>query len=140
MRINLGGTYHCMKHEVRMMLARGRGSIVNNSSLWGLHGGPTAAYTASKHGVVGLTKHAAITYAPMGLRINAICPGIISAGLGLKVLNRPAAAVKTLLDKVPQKRAGTAEEVAAAAVWLCSDAASYINGHMMAIDGGCGSV
>lgn len=140
MRINLGGTYHCVKHEVRMMLARGRGSIVNNSSLWGLHGGPTAAYTASKHGVVGLTKHAAITYAPMGLRINAICPGIISAGLGLKVLNRPAAAVKTLLDKVPQKRAGTAEEVAAAAVWLCSDAASYINGHMMAIDGGCGSV
>ncbi|MDB5968168.1 MAG: NAD(P)-dependent dehydrogenase, short-chain alcohol dehydrogenase family [Hydrocarboniphaga sp.] len=138
--INLTGTYYCMKHELRMMLKRGGGAIVNNSSLWGLHGGPTAAYTASKHGVIGLTKHAAVTYACQGMRINAICPGIITAGLGLKVLCRPADVVETMLAKVPAKRAGTADEVAAAAVWLCSDAASYMNGHMMAIDGGCGSV
>jgi len=140
LRINLTGTYYCMKQELRMMLKRGQGVIVNNSSLWGLHGGPTAAYTASKHGVVGLTKHAAVTYASKGLRINAICPGIISAGLGLKVLSRPADVVEKTLAKVPANRAGTAAEVAAAAIWLCSDAASYMNGHMMAIDGGCGSV
>lgn len=138
--INLTGTYYCMKQELRIMLKQGRGVICNNSSLWGLHGGPTAAYTASKHGVIGLTKHAAVNYANKGLRINAICPGIISAGLGLKVLSRPADVVEKTLAKVPQNRAGTAAEVAAAAVWLCSDAASYMNGHMMAIDGGCGSI
>jgi NAD(P)-dependent dehydrogenase (short-subunit alcohol dehydrogenase family) len=138
--INLTGTYFCMKQELRIMLKQGRGVICNNSSLWGLHGGPTAAYTASKHGVVGLTKHAAVNYASKGIRINAICPGIISAGLGLKVLSRAADVVEKTLAKVPQGRAGTAAEVAAAAVWLCSDAAAYVNGHMMAIDGGCGSV
>ena len=138
--VNLTGTYYCMKQELRIMLSQGHGVICNNSSLWGLHGGPTAAYTASKHGVVGLTKHAAVAYASKGLRINAICPGIISAGLGLKVLGRPADVVEKTLAKVPANRAGSAEEVAAAAVWLCSDAASYVNGHMLAIDGGCGSV
>lgn len=138
--VNLTGTYYCMKQELRIMLKQGHGVICNNSSLWGLHGGPTAAYTASKHGVVGLTKHAAVAYAGKGLRINAICPGIISAGLGLKVLGRAAEVVEKTLAKVPANRAGSAEEVAAAAVWLCSDAASYVNGHMLAIDGGCGSV
>ena len=140
LRINLNGTYYCMKQELGLMLKRGRGAIVNNSSLWGLHGGPTAAYTASKHGVIGLTKHAAMTYASQGLRINAVCPGIISAGLGLKVLNRAPDVVEKTLAKVPANRAGTAEDVAAAVLWLCSDAATYVNGHMMAIDGGCGSI
>ncbi|WP_341920389.1 SDR family NAD(P)-dependent oxidoreductase [Hydrocarboniphaga effusa] len=139
-RVNLTGTYYCMKQEIKLMLAQGGGVIVNNSSLWGLHGGPSATYTASKHGIVGLTKSAALSYAGKNIRINAVCPGLIDGGLGLKVLSQAPEFVSGVVGRVPMGRPGTVDDVAAAVAYLCSDEAAYITGHSMAIDGGCGSV
>lgn len=139
-RINLTGTYYCMKQELKLMLAQGGGAIVNNSSLWGLHGGPSATYTASKHGIIGLTKSAAVSYASKNIRINAVCPGLIDGGLGLKVLNQTPDFVSNVVGRVPMGRPGTVEDVASAVAYLCSTEASYITGHAMQIDGGCCSV
>lgn len=136
MHVNLNGTYLCMKQEVQMMLAQGRGAIVNNCSVLGISGGANAAYTASKHGIAGLTKSAAISYGAKGLRINAVCPGLIAAGLGLNVLQRQADGGAGLVALCPMNRAGQAEEVAQAVAWLCSEQASFVNGHLLAVDGG----
>ncbi len=136
LQTNLTGTFFCLRAEIQLMLRDGGGAIVNNSSILGIHGGANAAYTASKHGVSGLTKSAAIQYAQRGIRINAVCPGLIDAGMGKKVLAREQTKVQAMLDKHPIGRAGTAEEVAGAVVWLCSDAASYVTGHLMPVDGG----
>lgn len=135
---NLTGTFLCMQAELQLMQRQGRGAIVNNSSILGLHGGINAAYTAAKHGVCGLTKSAALTYGAQGIRVNAVCPGLVEAGLGLKVLARSADKVEQYLALHPQGRPGTPEEVADAALWLLSDAASYVTGHMLPVDGGYG--
>jgi len=139
LRVCLTGTFLCMREELRLMQAQGGGTIVNNCSVLGIKGGlgdASAPYTAAKHGIAGLTKNAAITYGSQNIRVNAVCPGLISAGLGLKVMQRPAEKVERLMSMQPQGRAGTAEEVAAAVLWLASEQSSFVNGHMLAVDGG----
>ncbi|MDR3417975.1 MAG: SDR family oxidoreductase [Nevskia sp.] len=138
-RVNLTGTWRCMKHEVKLMLAQGGGCIVNNCSILGINGGANASYTATKHGIAGLTKSAAISYAAKGVRVNAVCPGLIEAGLGLNVIKRGDEALRRFLALHPAGRPGTALEVAKAVLWLCSDDASFTHGHLLAVDGGYGS-
>lgn len=134
--INLTGTFLCVQKEIELMLASGGGSIVNNSSILGLRGGANPAYTAAKHGVCGLTKSAALVYADRGIRVNAVCPGLIEAGMGLKVLSRPQDKVDRYVARHPMARAGQAEEVAHAVAWLLSEHASYTTGHVLPVDGG----
>jgi NAD(P)-dependent dehydrogenase (short-subunit alcohol dehydrogenase family) len=134
--INLKGVWLCMKHEIPQMLRQGGGSIVNNSSVEGLVGlEGTSAYAASKHGVVGLTKTAALEYAQSGIRINAVCPGLIRTPM-VERYSRGDAEIEAQFAAVePVGRMGTPEEVAEAVVWLCSEAASFVTGHAMAVDG-----
>ena len=140
MGINLTGTFLCMQAQAKIMQANGGGSIVNTSSILGLHGGLNAAYTASKHGLCGLTKSAAIGLADDNIRVNAVCPGLIEAGMGLKVLARPQEKVDAYIASHPLGRAGSAQEVAAAALWLLSDQSAYVTGHMLPVDGGYSAV
>lgn len=135
---NLKGTWLCMKQEILHMVANGGGVIVNNSSVIGLNAGVGASYCASKHGIAGLTKSAALVYAQQGVRVNAICPGLIEAGLGKKLIDRleQAGAAGKLYETIPAGRAGSAQEVAKAVLWLCSEDASFVHGHMLPIDGG----
>jgi len=132
--INLKGVWLCMKHEIPHILKNG-GAIVNNSSIGGFVSFPLniAPYIASKHGVIGLTKAAAREYATKGIRINAVCPGAIRTPLNEDM---PEAMVKPIVDSHPMGRMGTPEEVAEAVLYLCSDAASFITGSSMLIDGG----
>jgi NAD(P)-dependent dehydrogenase (short-subunit alcohol dehydrogenase family) len=136
--INLTGVWLCMKHEIRQMLRQGAGSIVNNSSVEGLVGlQGTSAYAASKHGVVGLTKTAALEYARSGIRVNAVCPGLIRTPMVERYTGGDAeteAQWAAIFE--PVGRMGSPEEVAEAVVWLCSEAASFVTGHAMAVDGG----
>jgi NAD(P)-dependent dehydrogenase (short-subunit alcohol dehydrogenase family) len=131
--INLRGVFLCLKHEIPQMLASGGGAIVNTSSVAGLVAQPgLSAYTASKHGVAGLTKAAAIEYAQHGIRVNAVCPGFIDTPMTAPFSKaRDYSKDPTL----PMRRLGTPEEVAEAVVWLCSDAASYVTGHLLTVDG-----
>ncbi len=138
-RVNLSGTWRCMKHEIKLMLAQGGGTIVNNCSILGLNGGANASYTATKHGIAGLTKSAAVSYASQGVRVNAVCPGLIEAGLGLNVIKRGEEALRKFISLHPVGRPGTAMEVVKAVLWLCSDEASFIHGHMLPVDGGYSS-
>lgn len=135
--INLKGVWLCMKAEIPQMLTQGGGAIVNTASVAGLVGFPNLpAYCASKGGVVQLTKAAALEYARMGIRINAVCPGVIRTPMVERVTggNPETEAQFTALE--PVGRMGTPEEVAEAVVWLCSDAASFVTGHAMVVDGG----
>jgi NAD(P)-dependent dehydrogenase (short-subunit alcohol dehydrogenase family) len=127
-----------MKYEISQMLKQGNGTIVNNASTLGLVGIATLpAYVASKHGVVGLTKTAALEYAKMGLRINAVCPGAIRTPLYEERIFKTHPPMEELVTALePVGRMGKPEEIAAAVVWLCSDAASFVTGHAMAVDGG----
>ena len=135
--INLKGVWLCMKYEIPQMLKTGGGSIVNMSSALGLVGLPGyPAYVASKHGVAGLTKTAALEYATTGIRVNAVCPGAIRTPLLDRMIDGKAEVEAWLVSKEPVGRVGTAEEVAEAVVWLCSDAASFVTGHTMVVDGG----
>ncbi len=135
--INLRGVWACMKHELRQMREQGSGTIVNCSSLGGLVGLPSrAAYHASKHGVIGLTRSAALEYAPRGIRINAVCPGIIDTPMVAGMLVSQAEAMKELMKEQPIGRLGRPEEIAAAVLWLCSPGASFVIGHALAVDGG----
>lgn len=135
--INLKGIWLCMKYEIPEMLKQGHGAIVNTSSISGLVGSPgLSGYTASKHGVVGVTKCVALEYAKAGIRINAICPASIQTPLIDRVIVAHPEMKAFLENAQPIGRTGTAEEVAAAVVWLCSDASSYITGIALAIDGG----
>jgi NAD(P)-dependent dehydrogenase (short-subunit alcohol dehydrogenase family) len=126
-----------MREEIPAMLATGGGAIVNNSSVAGLVGFPgIPAYVASKHGVIGLTKTAALDYATQGIRVNAVCPGIIDTEMVTRFTNDDAAAAEQLLLTEPVGRMGTPEEVADTVVWLCSDGAAFVTGHALAVDGG----
>jgi NAD(P)-dependent dehydrogenase (short-subunit alcohol dehydrogenase family) len=140
--INLKGLWLCMKFEIPAMLKQGRGAIVNTASVNGLVGyRARPAYVASKHGVVGLTKAAALEYAQQGIRINAVCPGFIRTPLIERALSQyprdeAAKIEQMIIGMEPVGRMGTSEEVAQTVVWLCSDAASFVTGHAMAVDGG----
>ncbi|MGH7048186.1 MAG: glucose 1-dehydrogenase [Stellaceae bacterium] len=132
--VNLKGVWLCMKHEIVRMLAQGGGAIVNTGSIAGLAGLPTSsAYVAAKHGVVGLTKTAAIEYAAAGIRVNAVCPGYIKTRMTEEVMGRRGAAI---LAQTPLGRMGSPEEIAEMVVWLCSDRASYVTGAAYNVDGG----
>jgi NAD(P)-dependent dehydrogenase (short-subunit alcohol dehydrogenase family) len=135
--INLRGVWACMKHELRPMRAQGSGAIVNCSSLGGLVGLPgRAAYHASKHGVLGLTKSAALEYAPRGIRINAICPGTIETPMVADMLDKGELDMDEAIANQPIARLGQASEIAAAVLWLCSPGASFVIGVALPIDGG----
>jgi NAD(P)-dependent dehydrogenase (short-subunit alcohol dehydrogenase family) len=135
--INLRGIWLCMKHEIPQMLSQGSGAIVNMSSIAGLVGfGGLPAYVASKHGIVGLMKTAALEYATQGIRINAVCPGVIRTEMIDRITGGDPATEAQFTEMEPVKRMGTPEEVANAVLWLCSDAASFVTGHTMVVDGG----
>jgi NAD(P)-dependent dehydrogenase (short-subunit alcohol dehydrogenase family) len=135
--INLRGVWACMKHELRQMRAQGSGAIVNCSSLGGLVGLPgRAAYHASKHGVIGLTRSAALEYAPRGIRINAVCPGTIETPMVTDMIARGELSVPDAVANQPIGRLGRAEEIAAAVLWLSSPGASLIVGVALPVDGG----
>src|SRR5713101_986871 len=135
--INLRGVWSCMKFELRQMLKQGSGAIVNCSSIGGLVGGAKrGTYQASKHGVLGLTKSAALEYAARNIRINAVCPGIIHTSMLDKMMATQADALNAMLKDVPIGRLGRPEEIASAVLWLCSSTASFMVGHALAVDGG----
>jgi len=138
--INLTGVWLCMKHQIPVMLERGGGVIVNNASILGTVGFANAGpYTATKHGVLGLTKVAALENAEKGVRVNAVCPGFIETPM---VMERGvhAGEDRETYDQIavlhPIGRLGTSEEIADAVVWLCSDGASFMAGHPLMVDGG----
>ncbi|WP_336829248.1 SDR family NAD(P)-dependent oxidoreductase [Sphingobacterium multivorum] len=137
MAINLRGVWNCMKYELQQMRKQGHGSIVNCSSIGGLIGiAERGVYHASKHGVIGLTKSAALEYAARGININAVCPGIISTPMVEEMLEREPDAMNELINELPNKRLGRPEEVADVVLWLCSPKASLIVGQAIAVDGG----
>ena len=136
--VNLIGVYHCMKYEIQAMLKSGGGSIVNNSSILGAVGFANAsAYVAAKHGVLGLTKTAALEYATQGIRVNAVCPGFIETPMLERggITTNPELR-KLVTDLHPMKRMGKPEEIAESVIWLFSDAASFVTGTSLFIDGG----
>ncbi len=140
--INLKGVWLCMKYEIQQMLKQGGGSIVNSASIFGLVGFRLmAAYTASKHGVIGLTKTAALEYAQSGIRINAVCPGLTLTPMAeqmgeLIYRSRYPNLSEQALEHQPMGRLANPVEIAEAVVWLCSDAASFVTGQTLTIDGG----
>jgi NAD(P)-dependent dehydrogenase (short-subunit alcohol dehydrogenase family) len=135
--INLRGVWNCMKYELRQMREQGSGAIVNCSSIGGLIGNPgRAIYHASKHGVIGLTKSAALEYAARGIRINAVCPGTIETPMVADMMAKESVTTADFQRDLPIGRLGRPEEIAAAVLWLCSDGASFVIGHALAVDGG----
>ena len=135
--INLTGVWLCMKYELPHMLKQGSGSIVNTASGAGLVGvAGMSAYVASKHGVVGLTKTAALEYAKSGIRVNAVCPGLIQTPMVERITNDQPQLGEALVAAEPVGRTGKPEEIAESVVWMCSDAASFVTGHSMSVDGG----
>jgi NAD(P)-dependent dehydrogenase (short-subunit alcohol dehydrogenase family) len=139
--INLKGVWLCMKYEIAQMLKQGGGSIVNTASQLGLVGcEEQPAYVASKHGVVGLTKTAALEYAKSGIRVNAVCPGPTDTPIIERILSQQPQIAKQIMERVmarePMGRIGRAEELGEAVVWLSSEAASFVTGHTMVVDGG----
>ena len=138
MAINLRGVWSCMKFELQRMRMQGSGAIVNCSSLGGLVGGAERGiYHAAKHGVIGFTKSAALEYAPRGIRINAVCPGLIWTPMADRMVAAGQGdALKAMEKSIPMGRVGRPEEIANAVLWLCSDAASYVTGQSISVDGG----
>jgi NAD(P)-dependent dehydrogenase (short-subunit alcohol dehydrogenase family) len=133
--VNLKGVWLCMKYELDQMVAQGGGSIVNTASIAGLIGLPTSsAYVAAKHGVVGLTKTAALEYAGDNVRVNAVCPGYIETPMTNETMRSPRGA--EIMAKVPFHRMGKPEEIAEMVVWLCCDRASFVSGAAYNVDGG----
>lgn len=132
--VNLTSVFYCLKAEIPVMVAQGGGAIVNTASASGLIGGYNlSVYTAAKHGVVGLTKAAAMENATKGVRINSLCPGAIDTPF---LSELPAPFLGRLVFGTPMSRLGTPSEMAQAVMWLCSDAASYVTGHALSVDGG----
>jgi len=138
MAINLRGIWSCMKFELQQMRKQGSGTIVNCSSLGGLVGGAErGTYHAAKHGVLGFTKSAALEYAARGIRINAICPGLINTPMSDQMIAAGQGdALQAMEKSIPMGRVGLPEEIANAVLWLCSDAASYVTGQSISVDGG----
>ena len=138
MGINLRGEWSCMKFELQQMRKQQSGAIVNCSSLGGLVGGAERGiYHAAKHGILGFTKSAALEYASRGIRINAICPGLIWTPMADQMVAAGQGETLTAMEKsVPMGRVGRPEEIANAVLWLCSDAASYVTGQSISVDGG----
>jgi NAD(P)-dependent dehydrogenase (short-subunit alcohol dehydrogenase family) len=136
--INLRGVWSCMKFELQQMRKQGSGAIVNCSSLGGLVGGSERGiYHAAKHGVLGFTKSAALEYAARGIRINAVCPGLIHTPMSDQMIAfGQADALKAMEKSIPMGRVGRPEEIANAVLWLCSDAAIYMTGQSISVDGG----
>ena len=138
MAINLRGVWSCMKFELQQMRKQRGGVIVNCSSLGGLVGGAERGiYHAAKHGVLGLTKSAALEYAARGIRINAVCPGLIQTPMSDQMVAAGQGEALRVMEKsIPMGRVGRPEEIANAVLWLCSDAASYVTGQSISVDGG----
>jgi len=138
MGVNLRGVWSCMRSELRHMRKQGSGAIVNCSSLGGLVGGAERGiYHAAKHGVLGFTKSAALEYAARGIRINAVCPGLIQTPMSERMVAAgQGEALKAMEKSIPMARVGRPEEIANAVLWLCSDAASYVTGQSISVDGG----
>jgi NAD(P)-dependent dehydrogenase (short-subunit alcohol dehydrogenase family) len=137
MTINLKGTWLCMKYEILQMLKQGGGTIVNTASTNGMTGFPgMPAYCASKGGILQLTRTAALEYARAGIRVNAVCPGTIQTPMLERIATNISNAGTPFALNLPSGRIGTPEEAAAAVVWLCSDAASFVTGHALVVDGG----
>ena len=135
--INLRSVFLCLKHEIPLMLRQGGGAIVNTSSGAGVKGiAGQAAYCAAKFGIVGLTKAAALDYAKSNIRVNAVCPGIIETPMMDRFSGGTPEGRERVIAQEPVGRMGKPEEIAAAVVWLCSDAAAFVIGHAMVIDGG----
>ena len=135
--INLKGVWLCMKYEIPHMIKQGKGAIVNNASIAGLVGFVNIpAYVASKHGILGLTKNAALEYAKSGIRVNAVCPGVIKTAMIDRFTGKDKVVEKQFESMEPVGRMAQPEEVAEAVIWLCSDAASFVTAHPMAVDGG----
>jgi len=135
--INLRGVWSCMKYELRQMQRQGGGAIVNNASVGALSGNPgIGSYIASKHGVVGLTRTAALEYIKQGIRVNAVNPGLIDTQIARDVVSGDEQAYGEIAKNVPIGRAGRPEEIASAVLWLCSRGASYVVGHALTVDGG----
>ncbi len=137
MAVNLRGVWNCMQAELRQMQRQGSGAIVNCSSIGGLIGNPgLAAYHGSKHGVIGLTKSAALENAPRGIRVNAVCPGTIDTPMVAKMKAAKPEAMDGFIARQPIGRLGRPEEIASVVLFLRSDAASFVLGHALAVDGG----
>jgi NAD(P)-dependent dehydrogenase (short-subunit alcohol dehydrogenase family) len=135
--INLRGVWSCMKYELRQMERQASGAIVNNASVGALTGNPgIGSYIASKHGVIGLTRTAALEYVKKGVRVNAVNPGLIDTQIARDVVAGNEQAYREIERHVPIGRAGRPEEIAAAVLWLCSPGASYVVGHGLTVDGG----
>jgi NAD(P)-dependent dehydrogenase (short-subunit alcohol dehydrogenase family) len=135
--VNLRGVWSCMKHELRQMERQGGGAIVNNASVGAITGNPgIGSYIASNHGVVGLTRTAALEYVKRGIRVNAVNPGLIDTQIARDVVSGDERAYAEIAKNVPIGRAGRPEEVASAVLWLCSPGANYVIGHALTVDGG----
>ncbi len=135
--INLKGVWLCMKYEIEQMLKEGKGVIVNNASIAGLVGFQNIpAYVASKHGVIGLTKNAALEYSRLGIRVNVVCPGVIKTPMIDRFTGKSKEVEKQFESMEPVGRMGRPEEVAETVIWLCSDASSFITGDAIPVDGG----
>src|SRR5256884_6532583 len=135
--INLRGVWSCMKYELRQMERQRSGAIVNNASVGALTGNPgIGSYIASKHGVVGLTRTAALEYVKRGIRVNAVNPGLIDTKVARDVVAGNEEAYGEIAKNVPIGRAGRPEEIASVVLWLCSPGASYVVGHALTVDGG----
>lgn len=138
--VNLKGVFLCLKHEIAAMLKTGGGSIVNTASIAGVGGAPAMpAYAASKHGVIGLTRTAALEYARDGIRVNAVCPGVVRTAMMEAAIAAAPARGDQVARMHPMNRVAEPEEVARAALWLCSDGASFVTGDALRVDGGVGA-
>ncbi len=134
--INLTGVWLCVKHECAQMLHQGGGAIVNTSSVMGLVSAPgCSAYSASKAGIIGLTRSVALDYATRGIRVNAICPGIIGQ-TAMTDHPRVQENVDAMTQMIPAERFGSLREIADTVVWMCSELASYLTGQTITVDGG----
>ncbi|WP_108251236.1 glucose 1-dehydrogenase [Planctomonas deserti] len=135
--VNLRGVWNSMKYELRQMREQGTGVIVNCSSTGGVVGtAGLGAYNASKHGVIGLTRSASLEYAGQGIRVNAVCPGVIETPMVTKAIEEVPEHMARIIDSIPMKRAGRPEEIASAVLWLCSAGAGFTTGQAMVVDGG----